>query len=216
MYSGQKLLNYMTLLESSSPSPIGCIKRDLKGNHLDCTEAFEDVMKTYIHPRLTHIEGRAIEEIYAALQKNDYERIFQIDRNLRTRTSPNEIDREMRRSGKKLLKLSKSLYPWINFTPVAEALQAEKTFGCPAIFYAWINFHLEIPCSEAVPVYLYHQTTAYVDHCAQLLSLDDVTRRKMLTRMIDDVAERWLRVQPHLTPSFMPTMPFESPIQKTL
>lgn len=216
MHSGQKLLSYMTLLESSSPSPIGCIKEDLTGKQLRCAESFEEVMRSYIHPRLTHIEGRAIEDTYAALQRGDYETVFRIDRNLRTRTSPNEIDTEMRRTGRKLLKLSKSLYPWMNFTPISEALQAEKAFGCPAIFYAWINFQLEIECNEAVPAYLYHYTTAYVEYCSRLLHLDDVTRRKVLIRMIDDVSERWLHIRQSSASSFLPETVYESPIQKTL
>ncbi|GGN99358.1 urease accessory protein UreF [Saccharibacillus kuerlensis] len=217
MHSGQKLLSYMTLLETSSPSPVGCIKEDLNGNRLSCIEAFEEVMRSYIHPRLAHIEGKSIEDLYAAFSRGDYETVFQIDRCLRTRTCPNEIDAEMRRTGRKLLKLSRSLYPWINFTPLSEALQAEKAFGCPAVCYAWINFQLEIEPSEAVPVYLYHYTTAYVEHCSRLLNLDDVSRRKLLMRMIDDISERWALVRNIGAPSFMSGTAYEeSFIQKTL
>lgn len=215
MHSGQKLLSYMTLLETSSPSPVGCIKEDMNGNELSSIEAFEEVMRSYIHPRLTHIEGRAIEDLYSAFARSDDEAVFRIDRSLRTKTCPNEIDSEMRRTGRKLLKLSKSLYPWINFAPFTEAMQSGQAFGCLPVCYAWINFHLEIEPGQAVPAYLYHHTTLYVDHCSRLLKLDDVTRRKLLMRMIDDVSARWSSVYAPTTPAFM-SHPYETPIQKTL
>ncbi|NGZ76019.1 urease accessory protein UreF [Saccharibacillus alkalitolerans] len=216
MHSGQKLLSYMTLIESSSPSPAGCIKEDMNGKRLSGIEAFEEVMHAYIHPRLAHIEGRAIEDLYAALAQEDYEAVFRIDRSLRTRTCPNEIDTEMRRCGRKLLKLARSLYPWMSFAPLADAMQSEKAFGCPAVFYAWINFQLEIECGEAVPVYLYHHTNAYVEHCSRLLNLDEVTRRKLLMRMIDDISERWSLARLSDAPSFGSEAAYDIPIQKTL
>ncbi|QDH22382.1 urease accessory protein UreF [Saccharibacillus brassicae] len=216
MHSGQKLLSYMTLLETSSPSPVGCIKEDMNGNRLSGVEAFEEVMRSYIHPRLTHIEGRAIEDLYGAFARGDVETAFRIDRSLRTKTCPNEIDTEMRRSGRKVLKLSKSLYPWINFAPFAEALQTGQAFGCLPLCYAWINFNLEIEPEQAVTAYLYHHTTLYVDHCARLLNLDDVTRRKLLMRMIDDVSERWSRARTTTEPAFMSADAYGTPIQKTL
>lgn len=217
MHSGQKLLSYMTLLESATPSPVGCIKEDLRGKKLSCIEAFEEVMQAYIHPRLAHIEGRAIEDLYAALAQGDLQSVFRIDRSLRTRTCPNEIDTEMRRSGRKLLKLSKSLYPWMNFAPLAEAIQSEIAFGCPATFYAWINFHLEIERSEAAAAYLYHHATLYVEHCSRLLELNDVSRRKLLIRMIDDISLRWSLVRTADTPSSSEyeTL-YDAPIQKML
>ncbi|OWA34432.1 hypothetical protein B9G55_19245 [Saccharibacillus sp. O16] len=217
MHSGQKLLSYMTLLESTSPTPVGCIKEDLNGKRLGGIEAFEEVMQAYIHPRLVHIEGQAIEDLYAALAHGDLQSVLRIDRSLRTRTCPNDIDSEMRRFGHKLLKLSKSLYPWMNFSPLAEAIQSEQAFGCPATFYAWINFHLEIERNEAVPAYLYHHATLYVEHCSRLLQLDDVTRRKLLMRMIDDVSLRWSLVRRTDGPSFADYEEiYEAPIQKML
>ncbi|WP_172197660.1 urease accessory protein UreF [Saccharibacillus qingshengii] len=216
MHSGQKLLSYMTLLETTSPSPIGRLNEDINGRRLDSIEAFEEVMRAYIHPRLAHIEGRAIEDFYESLARGDYETVFRLDRSLRTRTSPNEIDTEMRRAGRKLLKLSKSLYPWMNFAPLAEALQSEQAFGCPALCYAWINVQLEIESSEAVPAYLYHHTTQYVEYCSRLLGLDDVSRRKLLMRMIEDVSERWLLVRSVTPPAFSYEASYLAPIQKTL
>ena len=217
MHSGQKLLSYMTLLESATPSPVGCIKEDLNGKRLGCIEAFEEVMRAYIHPRLAHIEGRAIEDLYTALTHGDFQSVFRIDRSLRTRTCPNDIDTEMRRSGRKLLKLSKSLYPWMDFSPIAEAIQSETAFGCPATLYAWINFHLEIECSEAAASYLYHHATQYVEYCSRLLELDDVSRRKLLIRMIDDISLRWSLVR---TIDHFPFLEhenlYDAPIQKML
>ncbi|MDO3408625.1 urease accessory UreF family protein [Saccharibacillus sp. CPCC 101409] len=216
MHSGHKLLSYMTLLEPSSPSPVGCLKEDLRGNRLNCSEAFEEVMRAYVHPRLAHIEGRAIEDIYAALARNDHETVFRIDRGLRTRTCPNEIDTELRRAGRKLLKLSKSLYPWIDFSPLAQALQTDRAFVCPASGYAWINFHLEIDRDEAALAFLYHHTTVCVDYSANLLGLDDVSRKKLLMRMIDDVSERWSRTRTAEAAADFVSESYDSPIQKTL
>lgn len=175
MDRGRKLLDYVQRLDSTLS--VGGFNHTFElesqmteGNIHNCDD-LESFMRDQLPKQLLRRDGWAIKEIYAATDERDSQRIALIDKAVQgTRTNDQETN-IAQRSGKRLFKLARALYPWMDFDELEHSLNDHDAVGCLTTVHAWINNRLDINCDQAVQGYMYSAVSSYVHNASILIQL---------------------------------------------
>ncbi|HEY2493597.1 MAG TPA: urease accessory UreF family protein [Paenibacillus sp.] len=195
MDKGRKLLDYVQRLDSSLS--VGGFKHTLElesqmteGNIQNCDD-LESFMRGQLPKQLLRRDGWAIKEIYAAADGKDSQRIALIDRAVQgTRSTDQEVN-NAQRSGKRLFKLARALYPWMDFDELEHSLYDHDAVGCLTTIHAWINNRLQINCDQAVQGYMYSAVSSYVSRASILIQLPRTEADLLTQTFIEELEQEW-------------------------
>ncbi|MGF7046517.1 urease accessory protein [Paenibacillus sp. DS2015] len=195
MDKGRKLLDYVQRLDSSLS--VGGFKHTFElesqmteGNIQNCDD-LELFMRSQLPKQLLRRDGWAIKEIYAATEGRDSQRIALIDRAVQG-SGNNEKDTNIaQKSGKRLFKLARALYPWMDFDELEQSLNDHDAVGCLTTVHAWINSRLEINCDQAVQGYMCSAVSTYVSRASILIQLPRKEADHLTQTFIEELGQEW-------------------------
>ncbi|MFM1654910.1 urease accessory protein UreF [Brevibacillus sp. B_LB10_24] len=127
-------------------------------------QTFAQWLEVYIHGQLTHVDGLACRLAYEALEQKQVEKLWILDRLLHTQNMPREAREGSSRIGERMAELGVKLYPSSSLAVYLERMKAGQSKGHPAIVFAVIAHHLQIPGSLAVLSYLYSSTASLIQN----------------------------------------------------
>ncbi|WP_211749015.1 urease accessory UreF family protein [Paenibacillus sp. Marseille-Q4541] len=198
MNRGNKLLDYVKMLDSSLQvggfSHSFGLKSQIEEGKIRTAQDIQTFMQLELHPSLVRIEGLAIKGIYSAVSQQDYWRIALIDKMIHVQRNPVNKRSSSRAMGKRLLKLSKALHPWMNFEPLEKALEQYDAVGSLPVVHAWINYQLEAPIHDAVSGYLHAAKDVCFIHVRRLLHLDPIELERLLSTLGEELDQEWNKI----------------------
>ena len=207
MNRGNKLLDYAKLLDPSVQvggfTHFFGIDAQIKEGTIRTAEDLESFMRCQLHPSLVRLEGMAIKGIYAATDQKDTWRIALIDKLVHIQRTPPELRGQATTIGKRLIKLSRALHPWIDFSPLEQIFAKYNSAGCLSTVHAWINHHLDIPVEEAVLGYLHSAMNACVSEACKVILPSETATRDLLARLTADLENEWTTVSTSSSESHM-------------
>ncbi|MFM9276805.1 urease accessory protein UreF [Paenibacillus jiagnxiensis] len=191
MSKSSRMLHYAYVLDPSLPVGsfpfVSELKHHIAEGSITALEDVEAYMKCYMHSQLVSTDGMAIKGIYAASRQYDGWRIALIDKILHAQRTPHDQLSNARISGQRLLKLSKALYPWIDFKYLENILQRYNAVGTLPTMHAWINFQLGVEMEQAVNGYLNAAVNACVEEAAKQLNETNTSKNQVLERIMKDM-----------------------------
>ncbi|MBD7966556.1 urease accessory protein UreF [Paenibacillus gallinarum] len=195
MNRGNKLLDYVKLLDSSLQvggfSHSFGLNSKIERGMIRTSQDLETFMRLELYPSLIRIEGLAIKGTYTFAAKQDYRRIALIDKMLHVQHSPAEQRNSPRATGKRLIKLSKALHPWMDFSPLEKAADQYGTAISLPVVHAWINYQLGVPLLNAVSGYLHAAKNVCFLHARQLLSMEPNELEQLRKTLGDHLDQEW-------------------------
>ncbi|GGH56033.1 urease accessory protein UreF [Paenibacillus silvae] len=198
MNRGNKLLDYVKLLDPSVQvggfSHFFGMDTHIKEGTIRTVEDLESFMRCQLHPSLVRLEGMAIKGIYTAIDHKDTWRIALIDKLVHVQRTPAELREKAATIGKRLIKLSHALHPWIEFKPLEQIFTKYSSVGCLPTVHAWINHHLDIPVEEAVLGYLHSAMYACISEASKAIPLSENVTKELLGRLTTDLEHEWKTV----------------------
>ncbi|MDT0121459.1 urease accessory UreF family protein [Paenibacillus sp. RRE4] len=198
MNRGNKLLDYAKLLDPSVQvggfTHFFGMDTHIKEGTIRTAEELESFMRCQLHPSLVRLEGMAIKGIYSATDHKDTWRIALIDKLVHVQRTPPELREQATIIGKRLIKLSRALHPWIDLSPLEQIFVKYNSVGCLPTVHAWINHHLDIPVEEAVLGYLHSAMNACVSEACKVIPLNENATRELLARLTADLENEWATV----------------------
>ncbi|MCM3783612.1 urease accessory protein UreF [Neobacillus mesonae] len=211
MNRGNKLLDYVKLLDSSLQvggfSHSFGLKSYIEDGTIQTTNDLETFMRCELHPGLVQLEGLAITGVYAAVEQKDEWRIALIDKMIHVKRTPIHKREQSRAMGRRLMKLSKALHPWMDFEALERVINRYEAVGSLTVVHAWINANLEVPVDDAVSGYLHAAKDVCLIHAKRLLSIEAKELDALSIVLDGDLAEEWNKVKQAGS-----LQPFQSPI----
>nr|WP_154892576.1 urease accessory UreF family protein [Paenibacillus xylanexedens] len=199
MQSGTKLLRYVQLLDSALPiggfsHSFGLEAYTHDGTIRTITE-LEQFIRSQLHSSLIRLDGLAIKGVYQAMEEQDSALLALYDKRVHAQRTPREIRESGHKMGKRLLKLARSLYPWMDFSLIDEAVQAHGAYCGITTIHGYINYQLEIGLDEAVTGHLYTSVNAYVNSALRLLPIGQTEAQMLIQKLLDDIDSEWIRIR---------------------
>ena len=198
MNRGNKLLDYVKLLDSSLQvggfSHSFGLKSKIEKGVVRTSQDLEAFMRLELYPNLIRVEGLAIKGIYNAAAQQDYWRISLIDKMLHVQHFPANKRNSSKAMGKRLIKLSKALYPWMDFTPLEKATEQYDAVATLPVVHAWINHQLGTPLLRVVSGYLHAAKDVCFVHARQLLHLEPKELDHLLMTLGEHLDQEWNKI----------------------
>lgn len=195
MHSGSRLLSYVQLLDSALPiggfSHSFGLETYVQQGNIQTMEQLEAFLRSHIHSSLVRLDGLAMRGIYQAIASDDLWKVCLLDKMIHIQRTPRESREGMHKMGKRLLRLAKTLYPWMDFNPLEQALAKYNAYGSLPTIHTWISYHLEVECDEAVKGYLYSSVVTLVNSALRLMSMGQTAGQVLIQQMIKVINEEW-------------------------
>ncbi|MEC0106743.1 urease accessory UreF family protein [Paenibacillus taichungensis] len=199
MHSGTKLLCYVQLLDSALP--IGGFSHSFgleaytHDGRIRTIAQLEQFIRGQLHSSLVRLDGLAIKGVYQAIEQQDAALLALYDKRVHAQRTPRELRESGHKMGKRLLKLARSLYPWMDFSLIDEAVQEHGAFCGITTIHGYINYQLEIGMEEAVTGHLYTSVNAYVNSALRLLPIGQTDAQMLIQKLLNDIDSEWSQIR---------------------
>ncbi|ANE46222.1 hypothetical protein SY83_07995 [Paenibacillus swuensis] len=195
MHSGSRLLSYVQLLDSALPiggfSHSFGLETYVQNGQIQNMQQLEEFIRSQIHSNLVRLDGMVMKGIYTAIVQDDLWKLCLLDKIIHIQRTPRESREGMHKMGKRLLKLARTLYPWMDFKPLEKSFAQYGGYGSLPTIHAWISYHLEVDADEAVKGYLYSSVVTMVNSALRLMSIGQTDGQVLIQKLISVIDSEW-------------------------
>ncbi len=193
------MLRFSQLLDSALP--VGGFSHSF-GLETYCVEGkivtggdLEQYLLSQLQSGSVSLEGLAMKGIYEAAERRDSGEMARIDHILHAQRGSRESREGVQKMGKRLLKLSRSLYPELSCRLMDEAVSLHRT-PCtfPAVL-AWLGKELNVPVQDTVCGYLYISVMGAANAGLRLMSIGQTEVQSIISRVLPEICREWERVR---------------------
>lgn len=182
-----KLLPLLQLCDSNFPS--GAFSHSfgfetyISNEKINNYETFRDALCAYIQTQLTYTDGLACRLTYDFLEEKSKEDVWQLNEMLAALCLARETREGTRMIGERMWKICREIYPF----DIWNDDKKKRGYMHPALVFAIVCYHLEIPKETTVLSYLYTSVQALVQNAVRGIPLGQTDGQRLL-----------VFVQPHL------------------
>lgn len=152
----------------------------IQEGHVHDQVTFSEWLHVYLNEQLTYSDGLASRLVYEALEENNLEKVWKIDRMLTVQNLPRETREGTQRMGERMLHLIESLYEMFTLTQYRKRINQKRSFGHPAIVFTIIGHHLAVSKSTTTLFYLYSTTSSLVQNAVRAIPLGQTAGQKTI------------------------------------
>ncbi|WP_191277171.1 urease accessory protein UreF [Neobacillus kokaensis] len=152
----------------------------IQENTVHNLESFSQWLQVYIHEQLIYADGLAARLTYQALDEEDFEKVWKIDRLLTVQNLPRETREGSMRMGERMLELVQTLYEIPALSSYRKRISAKQSFGHPAIVFTIVAHYLGVSKSTAVLFYLYSVVSSIVQNAVRGIPLGQTAGQKVI------------------------------------
>lgn len=190
-------LYYVQLLDSALPvggfSHSFGLETFVQENRIQSADDLDHYLHSQLRTSLIPLEGKIIGFLYRALDERDWERYCWWDTVLDVQRTPRESREAIRKMGKRLLKLSQTLFPNLDFAAQSSAVLKYGGRNTAPAVHTWICHSLEIPEKETVEGYLYVNISASVNSALRLMAIGQTDGQQLIRRAIGTIHKEWAK-----------------------
>ncbi|MBV9868923.1 MAG: urease accessory protein UreF [Abitibacteriaceae bacterium] len=156
-------------------------------------------LKQYVETMLwgTWAAGDAmgIKAVYEYVPQEQWLELWEIDQALHVQRMAKESREGLQKMGKRLLRLSQTMYPRLVWGPLLDALATHQCYGAYPVVYGWITYQLEVPVEQAVQGYLYNGLIASMNNAVRLMALGQTEAQVLLATLLPQIEQAWREVE---------------------
>lgn len=143
-------------------------------------ETFSDWLKVYLHEQLAYADGLASRIVYEALENDDLERIWEIDRILTVQNLSKESRDGTQRMGDRMLDIAESIYNIPILSTYRKRLKEKKSFGHSTIVFTMVGHYLDVEKETTIVYYLYSTIVSLVQNAVRAIPLGQTAGQKVI------------------------------------
>ncbi|MFD1885995.1 urease accessory protein UreF [Paenibacillus wenxiniae] len=196
MKSNQKLLVYVQLLEAKLPTASFThahnLERYVQEGKITNVAELEHHIHHHLQPHLFRWEAPAIYNVYHAETEQDAHTIARMDRAIMEQIIEPDHMEEAIKTGKRLLKLARNLYPWMRFELLEQAMKQHGAILSLTVLHAWINIQLGMQREQAIECYFYTLLSCCMGRVARPLGLTIREAQQLTDQWSSTMNEQWL------------------------
>ncbi|OKL35415.1 urease accessory protein UreF [Domibacillus mangrovi] len=143
----------------------------IQENKVHDKESFSEWLRMYVLGQLVYTDGLASRLTYEALEQNDAEAIWALDRKITVQALPRETREGTRKIGERMLTIGNDLYPSPLLSLYKEKTADGTAFGHPAIVFTIIAHQLNVPGNVILSTYLYSSISSLTQNAVRGIPL---------------------------------------------
>lgn len=179
-----KLLSLFQLCDSNFPTGAFShsygLESYIQENMVHNPETFLEWLHVYINEQLVYSDGLASLLVYQALEEDDHQKIWKLDRLLAVQNLPRETREGTQRMGERMLNLVQSLYEAPILSIYRKRIDEKKSFGHPSIVFTMVAYSLGVAKSTSLLFYLYSIVSGVVQNAVRGIPLGQTAGQKIL------------------------------------
>ncbi|MBS4178496.1 urease accessory protein UreF [Lederbergia citrea] len=143
-------------------------------------ETFKAWLNIYLEEQLKYTDGLVSRLVYEAMEREDVEEIWKLDRMITVQNLPREVREGSYKMGERMLSLGLSLYDFPILAKYKNRIEDNQSFGHPAIVFTMIAFCLKVPKTSAISAYLYSCVSGIVQNAVRGIPLGQTAGQRIL------------------------------------
>ncbi len=140
-------------------------------------------------------EALAVKAVYNWVPSNQFEELWEFDRALHLSRAARETREGQRKIGKRMLEMSRTLHPDLNWAPLLEALANGRAVGGFSTIYGWVCFHLGVDLERAATGLLYVNLSGAVNGATRAMRLGQSDAQKIIAAVSPQIETAWREVE---------------------
>lgn len=152
-------------------------------------ESFLSWLKVYVHEQLAYADGLAVKLIYEALEKEDYNQLWEIDHLLKVQNLARESREGTQRMGESMLNIAESVYGFEHLTTYRERIRNKQSFGHPAVVFTIAGHELKVEKETTILYYLYSTIVGLIQNAVRAIPLGQTVGQKMVYEFQKDLKQ---------------------------
>ena len=154
------IINVLRVIQiCDSNFPIGSFNHSygmesyLRNNKITNAESLKEYLDVFLNNVFIYSDGLAIRMLYEYLNKNEWEKILELDRMLTVQTIAKETRNGSKLIASRMIKLFLDLYDSDILKEYEEKINGKKAFGHPAIVFGLLMYSLNFNEEETLRVF---------------------------------------------------------------
>jgi urease accessory protein len=152
-------------------------------------------LHVYLNEQLVYSDGLASRLVYEALEDENLEKVWKIDRMLMVQNLPRETREGTQRIGERMLHLVESLYEVPVLSLYRERINQKKSFGHPSIVFTMVGHHLGVSKSTTTLYYLYSAISSLVQNAVRAIPLGQTAGQKTIQQFQGSLVQATEKIQ---------------------
>ncbi|AKG74717.1 urease accessory protein UreF [Salinicoccus halodurans] len=143
-------------------------------------ETFSGWLKVYLHEQLAYADGLAARIVYEALEQDDLDKVWEMDRILTVQNLAKESRDGTQRMGDRMLDIAESIYNIPILSAYRKRLKNKQSFGHSAIVFTMVGHYLGVEKKTTIVYYLYSTIAALVQNAVRAIPLGQTAGQKVI------------------------------------
>ncbi|MFK2825373.1 urease accessory protein UreF [Bacillus sp. B190/17] len=158
-------------------------------------QSFLQWLYVYLNEQLIYSDGLACHLVYEALEKEDFQKVWKLDRMLTVQNLPRETREGTQRMGERMVKLVETLYDVPILTQYGERIKDKQSFGHPAIVFTIIGHYLGVSTTTTTLYYLYSVVSSLVQNAVRAIPLGQTAGQKIIQEIQEALVDATAKIQ---------------------
>lgn len=150
---------------------------------------FSEWLEIYLMEQLVNADGLAARMVYEALNDENPEEIWKIDRLLMAQNMARETREGTQRMGDRLLHISETIYQSPLLAVYHKRINNKQSFGHPAIVFTMVGHFLSVSKATTILYYLYSTIVGLVQNVVHAIPLGQTAGQEIIYQFQDKLAQ---------------------------
>ncbi len=187
--SENNIINILPVMQICDSSfPIGSFNHSygmetyLRNNNITSTKGLEEYIDVFLNNVFIYSDGLAIKILYEYLNKNELEKILELDRMLTVQTIAKETRNGSKLVAKRMINIFLELYDINILKEYEKKINTKEAFGHPAIVFGMLMYNLNFSVEKAISFHMYSTISTLIQNGVRAIPLGQKDGQIILKR----------------------------------
>ncbi|MDX1365283.1 urease accessory protein UreF [Arenibacter latericius] len=153
----------------------------IQRNRVHNRDTFSQWLSLFLKEQMVSSDGLAIKLIYQALEENDLDEVWRIDRLLTIQNMSRETREGTRFMGRSLVKIAGTIYDSELINLYSKRIKEKDSFGHPAVLFVLAGYHLKISRDTTMLYYLYSTIVNLVQNGVRAIPMGQTDGQRIIS-----------------------------------
>jgi len=153
------------------------------------SESFLEWLRVYVHEQLAYADGLAAKVVYEALEAEDLEKVWEMDRLLKVQNLARESRDGTQRMGDSMLNMAEAIYGFDDLVTYRQQIRDKRAFGHPAVVFTIAGYQLQVEKETTILYYLYSTIIGLVQNAVRAIPLGQTDGQQIVYQFQKDLQQ---------------------------
>ncbi len=153
------------------------------------SESFLKWLRVYVHEQLAYADGLAAKVVYEALEAEDLEKVWEMDRLLKVQNLARESRDGTQRMGDSMLNMAEAIYGFDQLVTYRQQIRDKQAFGHPAVVFTIAGYQLQVEKETTILYYLYSTIIGLVQNAVRAIPLGQTNGQQIVYQFQKDLQQ---------------------------